>query len=169
MTVCRNCHRPSCGSFRHVPNLCVVYKVCEECIDEDEIDGHSFCNICQYKERIFKGSNTRDEFCKWLFSEENEEALIFCHNFRGYDSYPTVSYMYENAILPEVIMKESKLLSIEVPHLRMKFIDSMDFSFQSLSLKSQRLSISQSWPKDTFHIYSTIEKTNRLSLIVFPT
>lgn len=64
MTVCRNCHRPSCGSFRHVPNLCVVHKVCEECIDEDEIDRHRFCNICQYKERIFKGSNTRNEFCK---------------------------------------------------------------------------------------------------------
>lgn len=109
MTVCRNCHRPSCGSFRHVPILCVVHKVYEDCIDEDEIDGHSFCNICQYKERIFKGSNTRNGFYKWLFSEENEEALIFCRNFRVYDSYPIVSYMYENAILPEVIMNGSKI------------------------------------------------------------
>lgn len=66
----------------------------------------------QYKERIFKGLNTRDEFCKWLLSEENEETRIFCHNFRGYDSYPIVSYtsMYENAILQEVIMDGSKFM-----------------------------------------------------------
>lgn len=133
MTVCRNCHRPSCGSYRHVPNLCVVHKVCEKCIDEDEIDWHSICKICQYKERIFKGSNTRNEFCKWLFSEENEKALIFCHNFRGYDSYPIVSYLYENAFRPEVIMNGSKFLSIEVPHMKMKFIDSMNFIPMALS------------------------------------
>lgn len=59
----------------------VVHKVCEECIGEDEIDEYSFCNFCQYKERIFKGPNTRDEFCKWLFSKENEETRIFCQYF----------------------------------------------------------------------------------------
>lgn len=64
MSVCTNCHRPSCGSFRHVPNLCVVHKVCEECIGEDEIDEYSFYNVCQYKERMFKCPNTRDEFRK---------------------------------------------------------------------------------------------------------
>lgn len=90
MTVCTNCPRPPCGFFRHVPNLCVEYKVCKECIGEDAIDDYSFCNICQYKD-----PNTRDKFCKWLFLEENEESRICCHNFRGYNSYPIVSYMYE--------------------------------------------------------------------------
>lgn len=151
MSVCTNCHRPSCGSFRHVLNLCVVHKVCEKYIGEDEIDKYSFCNVCQYKERIFKGPNTRDEFFKLLFSEENEETRIFCHNFRGYDSYPIVSYMYENAILPEVIMNGSKFMSIKVPHLKMKFID-YEFhpngslqnskSFQSFRVGQRILSLS---------------------------
>lgn len=143
MTVCKNCHRPSCGSFRHVPNLCVVQKVCEECIDEDEIDQNSFSNICQYKERIFKGPNTGDDFCKWLFSEENEESRIFYHNFRGYDSYPIVSYMYENAILLEVIMNGSKFMSIKVPHLKMKFIDSMNFIPMALSKIPKAFNLSE--------------------------
>ncbi|XP_062578112.1 uncharacterized protein LOC134240005 [Saccostrea cucullata] len=142
-TVCKNCHKPPCGSFRHVPNLCVVHKVCEECIDEDEIDHQSFCDICQYKERIFKGPNTRDDFCKWLFSEENEESRIFCHNFRGYDSYPIVSYMYENAILPEVIMNGSKFMSIKVPHLKMKFIDSLNFIPMALSKIPKAFNLSE--------------------------
>lgn len=155
MTMCENCHRPSCGSFRHVPNLCVVHKVCEECIDESEIDQHSFCSICQYKERIFKGSNTRDEFCKWLFSEENEDSRIFCHNFRGYDSYPIVSYMYENAILPEVIMNGSKFMSIEVPHLKMKFIDSMNFIPMDLSKIPKAFNLSELAKGYFPHLFNT--------------
>lgn len=35
--------------------------------------------------------------------------------------------MYKNAILPDVIMNGSKFMSIEVPHLKMKFIDSLNF------------------------------------------
>lgn len=67
------------------------------------------------------------------FIEDNEETRIFCHNFRGYDSYPIVSYMYENAILPEVTMNGSKFMSIEVRHLKMKFIDSLNFIPMALS------------------------------------
>ncbi|XP_061178357.1 uncharacterized protein LOC133186998 [Saccostrea echinata] len=96
-----------------------------------------------YKERIFKGPNTRDDFCKWLFSEENEESRIFCHNFRGYDSFPIVSYMYENAILPEVIMNGSKFMSIKVPHLKMKFIDSTNFIPMALSKIPKAFNLSE--------------------------
>ncbi|XP_062579153.1 uncharacterized protein LOC134241085 [Saccostrea cucullata] len=133
ITSCKNCNQSSCGSYRHVPNLCVVHKVCEECIDEDEINEHSYSSSCQYKQRIFNSPNTRDDFCKWLFSDENEGAKIFCHNFRWYDSYPIVSYLYENAILPEVIMNGSKFMSIEIPRLKMKFLDSMNFIPMALS------------------------------------
>lgn len=104
-----------------------LHKVWKECIDTDVIDQYSFCDICQYKERIFRGPKKRDEFCKWLFSEENKKSRRFCHNFWGYNSYPIVSYMYENAILPEVIMNRTKLMGIEVPHLKMKFIDFVNF------------------------------------------
>lgn len=166
MSVCTNCHTPSCGSF-DTYNLCVVHKVCVECIGEDEIDKYSFCNICQYKERIFKGHNTGDEFCKWLFSEENEETPIFCYNFRGYDSYPIVSYMYENAILPEVIMNGSKCMSIEVPHLKMKIIDSMNFIPMALSKIPKTFNL-PNWPNDTFLISSKNARIRKLSLIVSP-
>ena len=68
-----------------------------------------------------------------FFSEENEGAHVFCHNFKGYDSYPFVSYLYEIAILPEVIMNGSKFMSFEIPHLKMKFLDSMNYIPLALS------------------------------------
>ena len=100
--------------FIHEPNLCIVHKVCEECIDELDIDEHSYCSLCEHKQRIFSCSNCRNDFCMWLFSEENEGAncKVFCHNFKGYDSYSIVSCLYENTILPEVIMNRSKFMSI---------------------------------------------------------
>lgn len=54
--------------------------------------------------------------------------------------------MYENAILPEMIMngKGSKLLSIEIPHeMKMKFIDSMNFIPMALSKIPKAFNLSE--------------------------
>lgn len=113
-----------------------------------------------------KSEYSRVLFCKWLFWEENVKSLIFCNIFQGYDSYPIVSYMSENAILPEGIMNGSKCMSIEVSYLKMKFIDSMNCIAMALSLKFQRRSIFPSWLKDTSLISSTIAKICRPSFSV---
>lgn len=63
ITSCKNCNQSSGGSR----NLCIVHKVCEECIDELDIDEHSFCSLCEHKQRIFSGSNCRNDFCMWVF------------------------------------------------------------------------------------------------------
>lgn len=74
--------------------------MCEECIYENEIDQHSFCNIYQYKERIFKGSGTREELCKWLFSEEIVTSCIFVIPLEGTTAIPSLA-ICTNAILPD--------------------------------------------------------------------
>ena len=159
-TYCKNCNQSSCGTHRHVPNLCVVHKVCQECLDEEEIDEHSFCPFCQYKQRIFSGPNTRNDFCKWLFSEENEGTKVFCHNFKGYDSYPIVSYLYENAILPEVIMNGSKFMTIEILHLKIKFLDSMNFIPMALSKMPKAFGIPEVTKGYFPHLYNRKENQN---------
>ena len=110
---CSNCRKSTCGTFAHVPNLCVVQKVCENCLDKP-INGTSRCKSCGLKERVFAGDNTTTLFCKWLFSEENVGATVICHNFKGYDSYPILNYLHQSAILPDLIMSGSKYMSIEV-------------------------------------------------------
>jgi len=74
----------------------------------DNVTPLSECTDCGRNEHIFKGVNTRNEFCKWLFSKPNYGAKVFCHNFKGYDCYPILNYLHENAILPEVITSGSK-------------------------------------------------------------
>ena len=48
------------------------------------------------KEYEFKGDNTLNDFCEWLFSEKNYQAAVLCYNFQGYDSYPILLYLYKN-------------------------------------------------------------------------
>lgn len=74
-------------------DTCPIYVWCIRCAKNalkktrlTSIPFVTFANTKSEYSRVL----TRDEFCKWLFSEENEESRIFCHNFRG---YPIVSYM----------------------------------------------------------------------------
>jgi hypothetical protein len=49
------------------------------------------------------------------------------HNFQGYDGYFIQQYLHENGVIPEVIMRGAKILSMYVPMLKIKFIDSLSF------------------------------------------
>ncbi|XP_045168552.2 uncharacterized protein LOC123531553 [Mercenaria mercenaria] len=79
---CQNCLKATCGVYEHKPNLCVAQKVCTVCMDKSDE-----CENCGPRELIFSGENTLNEFCQWLFSEDNYKATVLCHNFQGIDSY----------------------------------------------------------------------------------
>ena len=70
---CKNCKQTSCGTFKHVPNLCVAHKVSRTCMQLPLNKESQYAN-CGKNENSFAGEHTIDTFCKWLFSEENEGA-----------------------------------------------------------------------------------------------
>jgi hypothetical protein len=82
---------------------------------------------------VFTGINTVDEFCKWLFSGENNDATVLCHNFKGYDSFPILQYLFKNAIIPKIIPCGANNMSVEVPACNIRMIDSMNFLPSALS------------------------------------
>jgi hypothetical protein len=92
----------------HEPNLCVVQNEAGD-------------------EWVFEGNNTRNEFCEWLFTKEHEGCIVVAHNFQGYDGYFIQQYLHENGVIPEVIMRGAKILSMYIPMLKIKFIDSLSF------------------------------------------
>jgi hypothetical protein len=92
----------------HEPNLCVVQNEAGD-------------------EWVFEGDNTRNEFCEWLFTKGHEGCIVMAHNFQGYDGYFIQQYLHENGVIPEVIMRGAKILSMYIPMLKIKFIDSLSF------------------------------------------
>ena len=93
---------------QHIPNLCVVQNESGD-------------------EMVFSGLNTKEEFCDWLFQKENANTTFVAHNFQAYDGYFILQYLYNNGVTPEVITRGAKILSLTVPELNIKFIDSLCF------------------------------------------
>lgn len=108
--------------------MCVVKIVCDDCYTTN-IDDKSVCDYCGKNEYAFNASAKRNYFCKWLFSGENKDAKVICHNFKRYDSYPIMNYLYENGIqhVPEVIMDGSTFIGLEVPKCKIRFLESINF------------------------------------------
>ncbi|CAC5385562.1 unnamed protein product [Mytilus coruscus] len=77
--------------------------------------------------------NTTNELCQWLFSGDNNGATVLCHNFKGYDSFPILQYLYQIGVLPKIIPSGAKNMSIEVPSCNIRMIDSINFLTMSLS------------------------------------
>ena len=70
--------------YQHMVNCVCVEKMCDMC---EHKDPDKPCKNCRTKQRKFKfvGENARDEFCKWLFTEQNQGSRVIAHNFGGYD------------------------------------------------------------------------------------
>ena len=92
----------------HHPNLCVVYD------EEKEV-------------ALFQGEDTVKEFCQWLLTPEHKGCIAIAHNFQGYDSYFIINFLNENAIHYEIIYRGAKCLSMTIPMLNIRFIDSLNF------------------------------------------
>ena len=88
----------------HSPNLVVV----------QDIHG---------KEWVFHSCET---FCTWLF-DEMTGATCIAHNFKGYDSYFILNYLYKNNVKPVLIMNGAKIMELKVPSANVRFIDSLNF------------------------------------------
>ena len=92
----------------HHPNLCVVYD------EEKEV-------------ALFQGQDTVKEFCQWLLTPQHKGCIVIAHNFQGYDGYFIAKFLNENAIHYEIIYRGAKVLSMTIPMLNIKFIDSLNF------------------------------------------
>ena len=92
----------------HQPNLCVVYD------EEKEV-------------AIFRGQDTVKEFCRWLLTPQHEKCIVIAHNFQGYDSYPIIKFLNDNAIKYEVTYNGAKCVTLTIEMFKIKFIDSLNF------------------------------------------
>ena len=100
----------------HEVNLCVVYD------EEGEV-------------ATFRGKNTVKEFCQWLFTPEHDKCIVIAHNFQGYDSYPILKQLNQEAIPYDVIYNGAKCVTLTTKTkekrtlfaIEITFIDSLNF------------------------------------------
>ena len=122
----------------HEPNLCIAHRVCEDCMCAEagpkySINDSSACHVCGKNEHVFRGDNCATDFCDWLLTKEHQNSIVICHNFKGYDSYFILKYIYSKAIKPSIIFNGSKIMTLSVPSLKIRFLDSLNFLPMPLS------------------------------------
>ena len=137
----------------HIPNYLVAITVCDFCrhdiFTEDSIclTCGSRCMLCgkyNFKEReyermpcvgcakrlvVFKGENTKKDFCEWLLKDDHVDFTAVAHNSKAYDAYFIYDYLMENSIAPEpIIFSGSKIMYMKVGRsLNLRLIDSLNF------------------------------------------
>ena len=112
---------------QHVPNLCILHKVCTECIEKTMAEA-CFCNREQI---VFRGEDTLRQVGEWLFSGHNRGAICIAHNSQGYDVSLLLDYIHDSGIMLVLIENGKKIMSIEVKGTQ--FIDSLNYFTTALA------------------------------------
>ncbi|GBM55080.1 hypothetical protein AVEN_258617-1, partial [Araneus ventricosus] len=92
--------------------------------------------IAQYfsgEEFVFKGYNSCQNFCSWLFSPVHKNFTAIAHNMKGFDGQFIMAWMLQQGVAPGVIPNGSKLMLITHTALNIKIIDSFNFLPMALS------------------------------------
>ena len=137
----------------HVPNYVIAISVCDFCKDS-EFNENSICSTCgsrcllcdkfNMKEKeyeklpchgcgkrmvVFKGENTKRDFCRWLLLDQHSNFTVIAHNSKAYDSYFIYQHLLESSITPDpIIFSGSKIMYMKVGRsLNMRIIDSLNF------------------------------------------
>jgi hypothetical protein len=171
--------------MQHIPNYCIAQSVCNSCVNLP-MEQHSKCNscgtrclvcskinsktksyerepcpqTCGYREVVFKGDDTAQEFSAWLCSPAHEDYTVLSHNGKSYDM-PFVLNLLLNKTHSKVscIYTGGKILCLRIPEYNINLIDSISFMPMALAKIPKCFGLSTS--KGTFpHLFNTVENWN---------
>jgi hypothetical protein len=142
-------------THKHVPNLCVAHRVCQDCMEVPMSEHDCGCGRCQV---IFRGENTLEDFGSWLFSGEHVGAICIAHNAQAYDLHLLMDYVHKHGIKPALIQNGKKILCMEAFDL--KFIDSLNFFPMSLAKLPKAFGLSELAKGFFPHLFNTSTNQN---------
>jgi hypothetical protein len=102
---------------KHVPIFCHIQWYEEICEGSWEWRNHSFGLDTDVKEAVGD----------FIFSKQFHKYTIIAHNMRGYDGCFLLSYIVARGVKPRIILKGRQIMSIIMPKLNIRLIDSLNF------------------------------------------
>ncbi|XP_031789562.1 probable DNA polymerase isoform X1 [Nasonia vitripennis] len=143
----------------HIPNLCVVQQVCDDCMDNENIN--ILCHTYGVREHIFRDDSVR-QLIGLTVREKTTFGQLICiaHNSRGFDAQFILREIVENtSIVPNVILNGQNIIMLQCG--RTKFIDSLNYFHMKLSALTQTFSLPPASKKGYFpHLFNTLENQN---------
>ena len=153
---CLSCDSALCQLEQHVANFIVCQSVCDKCKKDnftpdstclecgDRCEHHrkmalktkykddveiGKCTKCTFKrEKVFKGENAMDDFCKWLIHPVNAERTTMAHNGGKYDNILVLNWLINHGYYPEITFNGGKLVLMTVRNsINLRFMDTLAF------------------------------------------
>ena len=90
----------------------------------------AICHDFNGNEMIFNDINS---FCNGVMIEKYKGYTFLAHNAKGYDAHFILKWCIDNGFKPYCIYNGAKIMMMEIPKLRIKIIDSLNFIQQPLS------------------------------------
>ena len=121
------------------------------------------CDGCGFRQKIISGASTKEDFCKWLFTETHKGFTVIAHNARGYDAYFLYDYLMMNGSRPDpVIFSGSKIMYMHINSLNMRLLDSLNF----LPIVALLVNKPDKFRMKLCRSYSVVNKVGTLSIII---
>jgi hypothetical protein len=98
-----------------------VLRSCAACETTEEGE----CEQCGVRRHEWFGDDALTDFCKWLFTEENRDAVVLAHNFRAYDGNFILDYIHQQGRRPTIITRGLDIMACTYDSL--KFLDTLSF------------------------------------------
>ena len=86
-SICNECEANPVTSESTCKNCGSRCIICDKFNEQEKEFERYPCEGCGKRQVIFKGSNTQQDFCKWLINKQHKDFTVIAHNARGYDSY----------------------------------------------------------------------------------
>ena len=110
----------------HEANLIIAERLCIDCANNSMCKKVNFCKIYSFDNNM--------DFCKWLFTKENQHFTAVAHNFQGFDGVFVMKYIKETMLpsdpMPDTIVNGTKIMTLTFKKVRL--IDSFLFIPMSL-------------------------------------
>ena len=173
----------------HIPNLVVSQSVCSLCEKVEKLENCESCgsrcsncsklekgdyvmkpclNTCGQREKVFKGKECKNNFCKWLISDQHKNFTVIAHNGKAYDLHFIFAYCIRNVLSPTVILNGTKILYMAIKkRLNLRFLDSVNFLPMALSKIPKSLELSE-LKKGYFPHYFNTESNQNVELDKLP-
>ena len=129
---------------------------CKLCQDKKKAP----CEGCGQREVVFKGEDTNQKFCSWLFHKQHKSFVIIAHNLKSYDGFFLQEYLIQNGIKHRSIFDGSKIMLMTIYNgLGMRAIDSLSFLPMKLAKFSACFGLTT--VKGAFpHFFNTMQNFN---------
>lgn len=144
----------------HIPNFCVVQRICNICCNDNEIENP--CNTCGIRQFIFKDTETAVtgivDIAFQNYKNKFQHIICLAHNARSFDAQFILRHLVDvkRTQFPKLILNGTKIIEMRIGNI--VFLDTLNCFHMPLSSLPKSFGSEDEVTKAYFpHLFNTLE------------